>query len=394
VRLPAGTSGQYLQTLGTGANPAWAPVDVQQHFEGYDATGGGNITGTPLVVPLNTERIKDSIYTHSTVTDNGEVTVTATGRYVVTAQVSTQITASTVVSASEMYLELDTGGGFNEVAGTRGIMFNFETDRGGTQASRTFVLNLTNGNKIRVSVIRTSGTATISLEANASGLTIESRGIFSALPSSPAHASAHILNGSDEIDGDQLGITHVPANYTRTTVAEASLTGHLTAHLAGISVALGTKVTGPASATDNAITRFDATTGKLVQNSGVTISDTNAVAGMLTGTFVSEGAAGNSGAGTFNVDFSTLGQKVSCTLTGNCTFTFTFPAVGNYVLRITQDGTGSRTPVLPATMRAASGSVSLSSAASSITVWAIYWNGTNSYVSSMPSASTATVALV
>lgn len=34
-------------------------------------------------------------------------------------------------------------------------------------------------------------------------------------------------------------------------------------------------VTGPGSATDNAVARFDGTTGKLVQNSGVTISDAN-----------------------------------------------------------------------------------------------------------------------
>jgi hypothetical protein len=34
---------------------------------------------------------------------------------------------------------------------------------------------------------------------------------------------------------------------------------------------LAGKVTGPASATDNAVVRFDSTTGKLVQNSPVTI---------------------------------------------------------------------------------------------------------------------------
>ena len=34
-------------------------------------------------------------------------------------------------------------------------------------------------------------------------------------------------------------------------------------------------VVGPSSATDNAIVRFDSTTGKLIQNSGVTISDNN-----------------------------------------------------------------------------------------------------------------------
>jgi hypothetical protein len=41
------------------------------------------------------------------------------------------------------------------------------------------------------------------------------------------------------------------------------------------SPSLGGDVVGPASATDNAIVRFDSTTGKLVQNSGVTISDAN-----------------------------------------------------------------------------------------------------------------------
>jgi hypothetical protein len=40
-------------------------------------------------------------------------------------------------------------------------------------------------------------------------------------------------------------------------------------------------VVGPASATDNAIARFDSTTGKLIQNSVVTVSDTGAITGVL-----------------------------------------------------------------------------------------------------------------
>lgn len=36
-------------------------------------------------------------------------------------------------------------------------------------------------------------------------------------------------------------------------------------------------VVGPASSTDNAIARYDLTTGKLIQNSGVTIDDSNNV---------------------------------------------------------------------------------------------------------------------
>lgn len=41
-------------------------------------------------------------------------------------------------------------------------------------------------------------------------------------------------------------------------------------------------VVGPASATDNAVARFDLTTGKLIQNSVVTISDTGATTGITT----------------------------------------------------------------------------------------------------------------
>ena len=41
-------------------------------------------------------------------------------------------------------------------------------------------------------------------------------------------------------------------------------------------------VVGPASATDNAIARYDTTTGKLIQNSVVTVDDTGAVTGVTT----------------------------------------------------------------------------------------------------------------
>lgn len=62
----------------------------------------------------------------------------------------------------------------------------------------------------------------------------------------------------------------------------------------------GGDVSGPASATDNAVTRFNGTTGKIIQNSGVIISDSNALSGVtnVTGTdanFVTgtEGTSGN-----------------------------------------------------------------------------------------------------
>jgi hypothetical protein len=55
---------------------------------------------------------------------------------------------------------------------------------------------------------------------------------------------------------------------------------NLTGVITNSSPSLGGDVVGPASATDNAIARFDTTTGKLIQNSTVTVSDAGVVDGV------------------------------------------------------------------------------------------------------------------
>lgn len=50
---------------------------------------------------------------------------------------------------------------------------------------------------------------------------------------------------------------------------------------ASIQTSLTTFVVGPATATDHAIARYDLTTGKLLQNSVVTVGDTGAIAGAI-----------------------------------------------------------------------------------------------------------------
>lgn len=83
-------------------------------------------------------------------------------------------------------------------------------------------------------------------------------------------------------------------------------------------------VTGPASATDNAIVRYDGTTGKLIQNSAATIADTS----------------GNITAGTYNGN--TIGSgSTSGTNTGDQTITLTGDVTGS--------GTGSFATTIGAT---------------------------------------------
>lgn len=74
--------------------------------------------------------------------------------------------------------------------------------------------------------------------------------------------------------------TLVVASNTVTTAASGNLAAtSLNAALAELQSDIDTRVTGPASATDKALTRFNATTGKLVQDSLAILSD----AGVLTG---------------------------------------------------------------------------------------------------------------
>ena len=75
-------------------------------------------------------------------------------------------------------------------------------------------------------------------------------------------------------DGTKDVFVTLPAEKTITSIASAngSVTVTQTGSEVNLSAAIG-DVVGPASATNHAIARFDGTTGKLIQNSGVTIDD-------------------------------------------------------------------------------------------------------------------------
>jgi hypothetical protein len=75
-------------------------------------------------------------------------------------------------------------------------------------------------------------------------------------------------------------VTPLDGTETLSIVQDGATVDTTTQAIADLGAA-GGDVTGPASATDNAVARWDATTGKLLQNSVVTVADSGAIAGYL-----------------------------------------------------------------------------------------------------------------
>jgi hypothetical protein len=87
--------------------------------------------------------------------------------------------------------------------------------------------------------------------------------------------TTNIAEGTNEYFTTARARTSVSAG---TGISYNNTTGVIT----NSSPSLGGDVVGPASATDNAVARYDSTTGKLLQNSVVTVGDTGAVSGVTT----------------------------------------------------------------------------------------------------------------
>lgn len=190
---------------------------------------------------------------------------------------------------------------------------------------------------------------------------LASGGTFAEL----VHATRHQHGGADEIATATAGANAIPKAGSGGTLAAGWLPtligdsggggtkGAVPAPAAGDAAAGkflkadGTwtaptgsgDVVGPGSATDNAIVRFDSTTGKLIQNSGVTIDDNDKISAKASFCPLYS----NSDGATITFDLNQSNQH-KVTLGGNRTLALSNVATGqNFNLRLAQDATGGRT---------------------------------------------------
>ena len=104
----------------------------QTVFYGYDTTGGLAVNNTQQAIDLDTEVVKDSIYTHSTVTNPSEVTLTEAGLYRIIAETSIETIDALAGTrgAPELRVQVNTGGGFNDIAGAVSVGYVRENGAG------------------------------------------------------------------------------------------------------------------------------------------------------------------------------------------------------------------------------------------------------------------------
>lgn len=190
-----------------------------------------------------------------------------------------------------------------------------------------------------------------------------------------------------------LGLTDTPSAYTGQTLKFVRVNAGETA-LEFATPAGGGDVTGPASATDNALVRFDGTSGTSIQNSAWTLDDSgvmNAADGVLQRPEIKDYAetvaTPSSSAGTLTLDMTTA-NVFEVTLTENVTtLTISNPPAsgkaGSLTLILKQDATGSRTFAWPASVKSAGGTdPTISSAANAVDIYTLLTTdaGTTWYV--------------
>lgn len=97
--------------------------------------------------------------------------------------------------------------------------------------------------------------------------------------------TGYVKGAAGVFSASAIAAGDLPTGIDATKIADGSVDNtefqYINSLTSNAQTQINAKVTGAASSTDNAIARFDSTTGKIVQNSGVTVDDSNNVAGVV-----------------------------------------------------------------------------------------------------------------
>lgn len=421
VNLAAGTSGKFLKTQGAGANPIWdtpasgaAGADTQVQFNDGGTNLGGDAgfvynkttnTATLDVIQLTNSGLKvlDSDASHyliitpgSNISANRVFTIT-TGDAARTLDMSGgNITlAGAFVTSGANSLTLTTTGATNVTLPTSGTLATLA----GTEALTNKTIGNTNTVTLKDTLftIQDDGDATKLIAFQASGITTgNTRTITMPDSNTTLPIVAQIVTIAGPTAARTYTFPDAAATIARTDAGQ-TFTGVNTFTspkiITDISDTNGNevfKITATASAV-NEFTVVNAATGNAVdlqatggdtnidikltpKGSGKVAPQKSVNFGAFTAYFT-ETDNGNSGASD-TIDW-TVSNKQKSTLTGNCTFTFTAPpGPCSLILKLVQDGTGSRTVTWPAAVHWSGGTApTLTTTASKVDIISFYYDG-------------------
>lgn len=146
----------------------------QRIFSGYDSVGLTAISSSYQTLVINTNVINDSGYTNTL----GSITIASVGTYDIFyhAQFQTFNNSAGQYASITARLELDTGGGFNPIAGSSSSCFIIEQNGSliNPGTGKEVIVNITIPNSVvRITFARTAGTTTGRTKAGESSLIIK-----------------------------------------------------------------------------------------------------------------------------------------------------------------------------------------------------------------------------
>lgn len=265
--ITQGTNGQFLQNNGAGIL-TWASIAVG------DVTSAG--TSTDNAIARFDQATGKIIQNSGVIIDDsknisGVANLTSAGTFTNTGSMVNN--GNFTVDSSTFFVDATNNRvGIMDITptATLDITGNLATTSGATIGSTLSVA----GSTTLSSSLSLAGAAALNSTVAVAGSTI----LSSTLDVTGASTlnSTLAVKGLMTINADGTNNSTFPTNRgTNLQVLQTNGAGTLS----WATVGLG-DVVGPASSTDNTVARFNLTTGKLIQNSGVTISDSNNVSGI------------------------------------------------------------------------------------------------------------------